>query len=346
MTAQKSLRLWLAMTAQRSLRLWLAMTSKKQIFQASPKRLAFFLYNLSVQTFSLLAKKILSIALTLFLILSASFFLLRSLPGSPFDQDRVLAPEIRAKMEAKYGLNKSLSDQYFSYLKGIIQGKLGPSLKYPNREVEDILADAIPVSLSLGFAALLVSLVVGITAGAIAALKPNSFFALLANSISSLGMSMPSFVFAAILIYIFGLQLKIFPVALWEGPSYMVLPVLTLAIAPCAYITRITKSALSEELNKDHIRAALARGLSKSQVLIKHGLRNAISPILTVVGPLAAILVTGSFVVEYVFALPGMGKYFVTAFINRDYFLVSGVVLVFASILLVTNSLVELFCRD
>jgi len=268
--------------------------------------------------------------------------MLRALPGSPFDQDRVLAPEIRANLEAKYNLDQSLFKQYLSYMTGVMQGDLGPSLKYPNRSVKDILGDALPVSLTLGFWALLLSFILGLVAGVVAAAEPRSFFGRSAATLATLAMSMPSFVFAAMLIFFLGLQLKLLPVALWEGVEYMILPILTLAVAPTAYITRITRSAMLEELTKEYIKAALAKGLSRYSVLIKHGLRNSLIPILTVVGPLAAVLVTGSFVVEYIFALPGMGKYFVTAFINRDYFLVSGVVIVFASLLLIINTIVDL----
>jgi oligopeptide transport system permease protein len=155
-------------------------------------------------------------------------------------------------------------------------------------------------------------------------------------------MSIPSFVFAGILIAIFGLWLNLLPVALWEGPEYIILPALTLAIAPLAYITRITRSTVIDVLNKEFVKTALAKGQSELKIIIKHVLPNSLIPILTVAGPLVAILITGSFVVEYIFALPGMGKYFVTAFINRDYFLVSGTVVIFSIILLTVNTLVDL----
>ncbi len=274
--------------------------------------------------------------------MSASFFLLRVLPGSPFDQDRALAPEIKANLEKQYGLDQPLMHQYLKYIQGVVHGDLGPSLKYTSRGVTEIIADALPVSLALGFFALLLSVVLGITLGLIAALYPRALLGSMALNFATLTMSLPSFVSAAVLITVFGLQLGLLPVALAEGPEYYILPVLTLALAPTAYITRITRSALMETLAQDYIRTALAKGLSPLAVVLKHGLRNSLLPILTVVGPLAAMLITGSFVVEHVYALPGMGKYFVTAFINRDYFLVSGVVMVFALILLIINTLLEL----
>jgi oligopeptide transport system permease protein len=188
----------------------------------------------------------------------------------------------------------------------------------------------------------LIALVGGVLLGVISALYPQKFIGRAVSTISGVFMSIPSFVFAGILIAIFGLWLNLLPVALWEGPEYIILPALTLAIAPLAYITRITRSTVIDVLNKEFVKTALAKGQSELKIIIKHVLPNSLIPILTVAGPLVAILITGSFVVEYIFALPGMGKYFVTAFINRDYFLVSGTVVIFSIILLTVNTLVDL----
>ncbi|MDA0772092.1 MAG: ABC transporter permease [Cyanobacteria bacterium] len=295
---------------------------------------------------SYLSKKIISILLTFFLLVSASFFMLHSLPGNPFEEGKRLSPAIILKLEKKYGLDKPLFQQYCSYITNLLlKADLGPSLKYPDRDVGDILADALPVSLLLGFFAFIIAVIFGLSLGTVAALAPNSWSGRLASAFSSLGMSMPSFVFAGILIYIFALSLGWLPVALLEGPEYFILPAFTLAVAPSAYIARITRSSMIETLAKQHIKTALAKGLSYWNVVIKHGLRNSLVPIVTVLGPIAAILITGSFVVEYIFALPGMGKYFVTAFTNRDYFLVSGVIVVFSIVLLVINTIVDLLIR-
>lgn len=269
--------------------------------------------------------------------------MLRSLPGSPFEQGRRLSPEIILKLEQKYGLDKPIQEQYFSYISQLVtKANLGPSLKYPNRNVGDILADAIPVSLLLGSIAFVISVLLGLSLGTIAALQPKRWAGRLASAFSSLGMSMPSFVFAALLISIFALVFKLLPVALLEGPEYFILPALTLSVAPSSYIARITRSTMLDVLAKEHIKTALAKGVSYWDVVLKHGLRNSLVPIITILGPIAAILITGSFVVEYIFALPGMGKYFVTAFINRDYFLVSGVIIIFSILLLVINTVVDL----
>lgn len=272
--------------------------------------------------------------------------MLRALPGSPFDQERALAREIIKNLEAKYGLNKKIEEQYFSYMKALLsRADLGPSLKYPNREVSDILLDAFPVSLSLGLIALLISIVIGILLGSISACFPKSLIGKFSYFISSLGMSMPSFVFALLLIGIFGLYLNYLPVALWEGPEYIILPALTLSIAPSAYISRVTKSSLEDVLSKEYIKTAKAKGLKKSKIIIYHGLRNSLGPILTILGPITAILITGSFVVEHIFSIPGMGKYFVSAFINRDYFLISGVIVIYSMVILIINTLIELSLR-
>lgn len=272
--------------------------------------------------------------------------MLRTLPGNPFEEGKRLSPEIILKLEKKYGLDKPLWQQYQSYISKLIShADLGPSLKYPNRDVADILADAIPISLGLGLIALILALIVGMSLGIVSSLNSDHGFVKFAYLFSSLGMSIPSFVFAAILISIFALRLKLLPVALLEGPEYFILPACVLAIAPSSYIARITRSSMLETLGREHIKTALAKGLPYWDVVLKHGLWNALLPIITVLGPITAILVTGSFVVEYIFALPGMGKYFVTAFTNRDYFLVSGVVIVFALILLLINTLVDLVIK-
>ena len=290
-----------------------------------------------------ITNKLFTLFFSIFIIVSSSFFLLRFLPGNPFSSDRHLAPEIVHNLEVKYGLDKPLLDQYFVYIKKLfLDFDFGPSLKYPNREVLDILSDAMPVSISLGLWALLISVCLGLCFGSIIALNPQSKVAKVITIYSNIAISLPSFVFAGILITIFGLKLNWLPVALWEGPEYIVLPAFTLAIAPTAYITRVSKSALETNLSQTYIQTAIVKGLNKWDILLKHALRPSLLPIITFIGPLTTILITGSFVVEYIFALPGMGKYFVTAFINRDYFLVSGVIVIFAVILVSTNILIEI----
>jgi oligopeptide transport system permease protein len=300
-----------------------------------------------LKSLRLVANKLSTFLFSIFFISSASFFLLRLLPGSPFSSDRHLPVEVIARMEAKYGLNKPLIEQYFSYISKIFTAlDFGPSLKYPNREVMDILAEAMPVSFTLGGLAFIIAITAGISGGIYLGYKTNHkkgfdpLFLILSNYADA-AISLPSFVTAGLLIGIFGLYFNLLPVALWEGPEYMILPALTLSVGPTAYIMRITRTAFANTYEQGYIKTAMAKGLDQFSILYKHALVNALLPILAYLGPLFAILITGSFVVEFVYALPGMGKYFVTAFINRDYFLVTAVVVVFSAILTASNLLVE-----
>jgi len=296
----------------------------------------------------LLTSKLFSLFVSVFFISSVSFFLLRLLPGSPFSSDRHLSPALIAKMEAKYGLNKPLLEQYSSYIYKVFTAfDFGPSLKYPNREVMDILASAMPISFTLGALAFLIAVLLGISGGIYLGYKANQKkkfnpLVFILSIYADSAISLPSFVSAGVLIGIFGLYFNLLPVALWEGPEYVILPALTLSIAPTAYVMRITRTAFADTYSQLYIKTAMAKGLSKGKILFKHALINALLPILAYLGPLFAILITGSFVVEFVYALPGMGKYFVTAFINRDYFLVTAVVVIFSIILSCSNLLVEL----
>jgi oligopeptide transport system permease protein len=286
--------------------------------------------------------KILTLILSVFFINSIAFFLLRLLPGSPFASDRHLAPEIMANLEHKYGLDQPILIQYFNYIKNIIlHADFGPSLKYTNRGVSEILFDALPISITLGALALTIALILGISAGVFMATNPKHPFTRVLSMFASSAISLPSFVFAGILISIFGLWLNLLPVALWEGPQYIILPSLTLAIAPTAYILRLTNSALTKTFSQTYIQTAIIKGNSRLNIIFKHAFYNCLVPLLAFIGPLVALLITGSFVVEYIFALPGMGKYFVTAFINRDYFLVSGVIVIFSTLLVSINLLIE-----
>ena len=300
-----------------------------------------------LKSLRLVANKLSTFLFSIFFISSASFFLLRLLPGSPFSSDRHLPAEVMARMEAKYGLNKPLIEQYFSYISKIFTAfDFGPSLKYPNREVMDILAEAMPVSFTLGGLAFIIAITAGISGGIYLGYKTNQkkgfdpLFLILSNYADA-AISLPSFVTAGLLIGLFGLYFNLLPVALWEGPEYMILPALTLSVGPTAYIMRITRTAFANTYEQGYIKTAMAKGLDQFSILYKHALVNALLPILAYLGPLFAILITGSFVVEFVYALPGMGKYFVTAFINRDYFLVTAVVVVFSAILTASNLLVE-----
>jgi oligopeptide transport system permease protein len=277
----------------------------------------------------------------LLVVATLTFFLMRLVPGGPFDADKNLPPAIVANLNAKYQLDKPVAQQYVTYLSRVVRGDLGISYKYLNRTVRDILSEAMPVSIQLGFTALVLAVLIGVPLGTIAAVNRGSWIDVTAMFLSTAGISVPGFVIGAFLIFIFGVWLKVLPVALWETPWHMVLPSLTLAFSPAAYLARLTRASVLEVLEKDWVRTARSKGLSRWATVIKHTLRNALVPVVTVLGPLTAILITGSFVVEYLYAIPGMGRFFVTAVTNRDYDLIMGTTLVFAALLIVTNAIVD-----
>lgn len=290
---------------------------------------------------ALILKRILSAIPVLLIVASLTFVLVRFVPGGPFDADKNLPPAIIANLNAKYHLDKPVLEQYVLYIGRLAKGDLGVSYKYINRTVNDILIEAIPVSVQLGFTALVLAILIGVPLGTLAAVKRGTFIDVGAMLISTAGISVPGFVTGATLILIFGVWLKILPVALWESPRHMILPALTLAASPAAYLARLTRASVLEILEKDWVRTARSKGLSVWKTVLKHTLRNALVPVVTVLGPLTAILITGSFVVEYLYAIPGMGRFFVTAVSNRDYDLIMGTTLVFACILIVTNTIVD-----
>jgi oligopeptide transport system permease protein len=278
----------------------------------------------------------------LWLIATITFILLRIVPGGPFDAEKSLPPEVIANIKAKYHLDKPLSDQYLIYMGRLASGDLGVSYKYVDRSVNDILRDALPVSLVLGFLALILATIVGLTLGTIAAVNRGTAIDALAMFLSTVGVSVPGFVAGALFIFVFGLWLKCLPVALWESGWHMILPAVTLALSPAAYLARLTRASVLEVIEKDWVRTARSKGLPVNQTILRHILRNALIPVATVLGPLTAILITGSFVVEYIYAIPGMGRFFITAVQNRDYDLVMGTTLVFAVLLVIANALVDI----
>ena len=257
--------------------------------------------------------------LVLWVVVTLTFALMRVLPGGPFDRDRRLPPEVMANIEAKYHLDESLLAQYARYIAGIAQGDLGPSYKYTDRTVRDIIIDTFPTSTALGLLALLLALALSFPLGITAATYHDRWIDRGCVFLATLGISLPTFVLGAVLIWIFSLKLGWFQAARWGAPGSAVLPAITLGAMPCAQLTYLLRSSLLETLGEDFIRTARAKGLSESLVLFKHAVRNSLIPVLTLLGPLFAILVAGSFVVEYVFAIPGMGRFFITAVTDRDY---------------------------
>ena len=279
----------------------------------------------------------------IWVVATLTFILLRLAPGGPFDRERKLPPEVLANIEAKYHLDEPLSRQYLRYLTGILHADLGPSYKYLDRGVKEIILDTLPTSVFLGLLALVFALMVSFPTGLIAAYFRNSWIDRLALLTATLGISVPHFILGALLIWLFALQLGWLQAGRWDSAASMILPMVTLGAGPAAYIAALLRSTLIEALGEDFIRTARAKGLRESAVLFKHALRNSLVPVLTVMGPLTAALLTGSFVVEYVFAIPGMGRFFITAVTDRDYPLIMGVTLVYTALLVAANFLVDLF---
>ena len=291
---------------------------------------------------SLLLKRFVHGMIVLWAVATLTFILLRLAPGGPFDSERKLPPEIIANLEAKYHLDEPVVEQYLRYLVGLTRGDLGPSYKYLDRGVTEIIADTLPTSALLGGLAVLFALIASVPLGVFAAYYRGSSIDRFCLFISTLGISLPNFILGALLIWAVALQLGWLQAGRWDDWSSAILPTITLGAAPAAYLSALLRASLIEILGEDFVRTARAKGAHEYSVITKHALRNSLIPILTVMGPLTATLLTGSFVVEYVFAIPGMGRFFITAVTDRDYPLIMGVTLVYTAILVSANFTVDL----
>ena len=280
--------------------------------------------------------------LTLWFIITATFFLMKALPGDPFTEEKGVPKEILRSLHRHYGLDRPLYEQYFRYLSAVVKGDLGPSFKYKTLSVNDMIRQGFPVSMSLGLEALFLALSIGLFLGALAALKHSQWQDHLAMIFAVLGLSIPSFILASLFQYIFALQLKLFPIARWESFAHTILPAFSLCMLPTAFIARLTRSSMLETLSQDYIKTARAKGLSSLCILYRHALPNALLPILAYLGPLIANILTGSFVVEKIFAIPGMGQWFVSSIQNRDYTAIMGTTVFYSALLLVFVFLVDL----
>lgn len=280
---------------------------------------------------------------TLFLIVTLAFFLIRLAPGGPFDEEQVLAPEVKANLERSYGLDRPIHEQYLRYLGGLAHGDLGPSMRLRDFTVNELIATGLPVSLTLGCAAMLLALGLGAPLGVYAALRRNSWADHLVMGIAVLGIAVPVYVVAPLLALVFGICLGWLPVAGWEPGSVrgLVLPVVALALPTLACIARLMRGSLLEVLHLPHVRAARAKGLPSAGVLWRHAFPPAFVPVLSYLGPATAAVLTGSLVVETIFGLPGMGRYLVQGALNRDYTLVMGKVIVYAALILSLNLAVD-----
>ncbi|MCP4954439.1 oligopeptide ABC transporter permease OppB [Photobacterium aquimaris] len=291
-----------------------------------------------------IAKRIFEAIPTLLVLITISFFLMRFAPGNPFTSDRPLPPEVLANIEAKYGLDKPVFEQYTTYLGNIVQGDFGPSFKYKDFTVNELVSKALPVSAKIGVFAFIFALVMGVSVGTIAALKQNTWLDYTIMSTAMAGVVMPSFILAPVLIYIFAINLQWLPAGGWQDGSlkFVILPMLGMALLYVATFARITRGSMIETLNSNFIRTARAKGLSYRHIILKHALRPALLPVVSYMGPAFVGIITGSVVIETIFGLPGIGKLFVNAAFNRDYSLVLGITILIGSLTIIFNAIVDI----
>lgn len=284
--------------------------------------------------FVYIGKRILLALVTIFLIITITFFVMHSIPGGPFLSEKSPSPAVTAALEQKFGLDKSLGEQYITYLKGILKLDFGPSIKQRGRTVTTIILDGFKVSTKIGGVAAVLAIGVGLLLGTIAAVNHNKYIDKIIMVITTACVAMPSFVIATLLLLIFCVKLNIFP-ANGNSIGGLILPIISLSLYPMSYITRLTRSSMLEVLVQDYIRTAKAKGVSPKKLLFKHALRNAVTPVITYAGPMVAFIVTGSLVVEKIFAVPGLGKEFVNSITNRDYTLIMGTTIFLATIIII-----------
>jgi oligopeptide transport system permease protein len=283
-----------------------------------------------------------SAAVTMLVIVTVTFFLTRAIPGGPFTEERAVSPEIAKNIDARYHLRDPLFKQYLNYLQYMLRLDLGPSYKYSGLSVNDLIAAGFPISATIGIVALLIALGLGVPVGVWSALRHNCWQDNLVMLVAILGVSAPSFIIATLLQYVLAFKLRWLPAALWGTPAHLVLPVLALAALPLAFFARLIRSSMLEVLSQDYIRTARSKGLGEATVIFRHALKNAVLPLLTVLGPMATNLLTGTFIIEKIFAIPGLGRHFVNSVYNRDYFVIMGLTVFYSLLLLILNLGVDL----
>jgi oligopeptide transport system permease protein len=288
-----------------------------------------------------IARRLLETIPVLFIIVTATFFMIRFVPGGPFTSERAVTPEILRNLEAHYGLDKPLYRQYLDYLGSLLRGDLGPSFKYPNRTVNEIIGDKLPVSLELGAISLCIALVLGLTLGVTAAVKRNSALDYFCSSVAMIGICVPTFVLGPLLVLVFAIYLGWFNASGWYSGIDRFLPAATLGLVYSAYVARLTRGGMLEVLNQDYIRTARAKGASELRVIFRHALRGGLLPVVSFLGPAIAGILTGSFVIETIFQIPGLGREFVNSAFNRDYTLVLGTVILYATLIVTLNLVVD-----
>lgn len=289
------------------------------------------------KTVGYILKRLALAVLTVWVVITITFFVMHAVPGGPFTSEKAISPAAKAALEAKYGLDKPVTEQYVTYLKDIItKFDFGPSLKQRGRQVTDIIFDGLKVSAKLGIVAAVIALIVGVVLGAIAALRRNKIIDRVIMVITTAFVSMPSFIMGSLLLILFAIKLRILP-ANGSTTEGLILPIVTLALYPMAYITRLTRSSMLDVLGQDYIRTAKAKGVSGKNIIFGHALKNSLIPVITYFGPMLAYIVTGSLVVEQIFAVPGIGRAFVNSITNRDYTLIMGTTIILATLIVIMN---------
>ena len=274
----------------------------------------------------------------LFGVITITFILIHSAPGGPFSADKAVPPEVLIALEEKYDLNLPLWQQYFGYIEDLISGDFGPSFKYPGRNVSELIASAFPTTAELALYSMIVAIVIGLFAGVVAAMRPNSIQDYAPMSLAMIGICMPSFLLGPLLVLIFGIYLEWLPISGWNSlPGDKILPAITLGTGYAAYIARLTRGGMLDILSQDYIRTARAKGLSEIVIVCKHGLRGGLIPVVAFLGPAFAGMLGGSFVVETIFNIPGLGRFYVQAAFNRDYTMILGTTIFFAALIVSFN---------
>ena len=281
-----------------------------------------------------IVKRVLLAVFTVFLVITITFFVMKAIPGGPFLSEKSPSPAVTKQLEAKYGLDKPIFEQYTTYLKDVLHFDFGPSIKNRGRDVSDLILEGFATSGKLGIIAAMIAIACGLSLGALAAVNHNKFLDKLIMVLSTGSVAMPSFVIATILLLVFCVKLPIFP-SNGSTAAGLILPVFSLSLYPMAYITRLTRSSMLDVLGQDYIRTAKAKGVSSKKVIFKHALKNAVTPVITYIGPMIAFILTGSLVTEQIFAVPGIGKYFFSSIINRDYPMVMGTTIFLATIMVI-----------
>ena len=300
---------------------------------------------MSSKTLLYILKRLALAILTVWVVITVTFFVMRAVPGGPFMSEKAISEAAQAALEAKYGLDKPVFEQYVTYLKDIVtEFDFGPSLKLRGRNVIDIIADGMKVSAKLGLMAAGIALVCGVVFGAVAALRRNKFIDKVIMVMTTAFISMPSFIMGTLLLLVFALQLSLVP-ANGETAKGLILPVITLSLSPMANITRLTRSSMLDVLGQDYIRTAKAKGVSGVRIIFGHALKNSLIPVITYFGPMLAYIVTGSLVVEQIFAVPGIGRYFVSSITGRDYTLIMGTTIVLAALIVIMNLLSDIMYK-